>query len=112
MSYQHCGSQLPRNAKPGCAGSALDMSVKVGAPAATSSLRKSRDEFGFALDPWGGGVLFMPSWTYIRVLPFGSVVTANAARSWMIEAFIAGLICVQVAPSSLERQMPRAYDDA
>src|SRR5262245_2616129 len=109
MSYQHCGSQSPRNAKPGCAGSAEDMSAKVGAPVETSLLRKSRDELAFALMPWG---LFMPSWTYIRVLPFGSVVTANAARSWMIEGSIAGLICVHVAPASLERQIPRAYDEA
>src|SRR4029450_11951893 len=105
MSYQHCGSQRPRNANPGSAGSLPDMSVKVGAPVETSSLRNNRDEFGLALWPW---VLFMPSWTYIRVLPFGSVVTANAARFWMIEAFIGALICVQVAPASFERQIPRA----
>ena len=69
MSYQHCGSQMPRNAKPGWAGSALDMSVKTGVPVATSSLRNRRDEF----------VPLLPSCTYIRVLPFGSVVTAIAA---------------------------------
>src|SRR5512132_3407287 len=105
MSYQHCGSQMPRNAKPGCAGSLLDISVNVGVPLATSSLRKRRDEFAFAVIPW---VLLLPSWTYIRVVPFGSDVTAIAARLWMIAGLIDGLICVHVAPASFERQMPRA----
>jgi hypothetical protein len=45
-------------------------------------------------------------------LPFGSVVTAIAARDWMMAALIDGLIWVHVAPALFERQMPRAYEDA
>ena len=109
MSYQHCGSQMPRNANPGSAGFSLDMSVNVGAPVATSSLRNRRDELGLVVWPC---VFEFPSCTYMRVLPFGSVVTSNAARLWIIAALIDGLICIHVAPASLERQIPRAYDDA
>src|SRR6266480_2131699 len=109
MSYQHWGSQRPRNAKPGSAGLSLDMSVKTGAPVATSSLRKSLEEFGLVTAPCG---LLFPSWTYIRVLPFASVVTAIAARDWITAGLIEGLIWVHVAPASFERQMPRAYEDA
>src|SRR4051794_32310155 len=112
MSYQHWGSQRPRNAKPGSAGSALDMSVKSGAPVATSSLRNRRDESGFAFAFRAFGLLLFPSCTYIRVLPSASVVTAIAARDWITLALIEGLIWVQVAPASFERQMPRAYEDA
>src|SRR3954454_16879734 len=112
MSYQHWGSQRPRNAKPGSAGFALDMSVKTGAPVATSSLRNRRDESGFAFAPMAFGLLLFPSCTYIRVLPLASVVTAIAARDWITAAFSDGLIWVHVPPASLERQMPRAYEDA
>src|SRR6476469_751958 len=98
MSYQHCGSQRPRNAQPGFAVLPLVMSVNTGAPVATSSLRKSLDEFWPAF----------PSWTYMRVLPFGSVVTAIAGRDWMTAELIDGLICVHVAPASFDRQTPRA----
>ena len=104
MSYQHCGSQMPRNAKPGWAGSALDMSVKTGVPVATSSLRNRRERVR--------APALLPSCTYIRVLPFGSVVTAIAALLWMTAELIDGLICVHVAPASFERQTPRAYDEA
>src|SRR5262245_34991703 len=48
----------------------------------------------------------------MRVLPFGSVVTAIAGRVWMTAAFSDALICVQVAPASFERHTPRAYDAA
>src|SRR6187397_1916778 len=48
----------------------------------------------------------------MRVLPFGSVVTAIAARDWMTALLIDALICVHVAPASVDRQTPRAYDDA
>src|ERR1700747_997605 len=109
MSYQHCGSQRPRKAYPGSAGFALDISVKAGAPVATSSLRNKRDEFAVVMAPWA---FVFPSCTYIRVLPFGSVVTAIAARDWVMAALIDGLIWVHVAPASFERQMPRAYEDA
>src|SRR5512132_3467217 len=97
-SYQHCGSQIPRQAQPGSATFALDMSVNTGAPVATSSLRKSLDAF------WPP----LPSKTYIRVFPFGSVVTARFGRDWMTAALIDCLICVHVAPPSGERQTPRA----
>src|SRR5919108_1242254 len=112
MSYQHCGSQRPRNANPGFAGLSLDMSVKTGAPVATSSLLKSRDEFGFDFALATVGSLLFPSCTYIRVVPLGNVVTAIAARDWITAGLIDGLICVHVAPASFERQIPRAYDDA
>src|ERR671937_2251739 len=106
MSYQHCGSQRPRNANPGFAGLSLDMSVKTGAPAATSSLRNSRDEFGFAFALAAVGSLLFPSCTYIRVLPLGNVVTAIAARDWITAGVIGGLICVHAAPASLQRPIP------
>src|SRR5438067_6587996 len=112
MSYQHCGSHRPRNAKPGFAGLSLDMSVKTGAPVATSSLRNRRDELGFDFAFATVGSLLFPSCTYIRVLPLASVVTAIAARDWITAALIEGLIWVHVAPASFERQMPRAYEDA
>src|SRR6266511_1595135 len=48
----------------------------------------------------------------MRVLPFVSVVTAIAARDWITAELIDGLICVHVAPASVERQIPRAQDDA
>src|SRR2546423_958423 len=92
MSYQHCGSHRPRNAKPGFAGLSLDISVNTGAPVATSSLRKRRDEFGFDFALSTLGLLLFPSWTYMRVLPFASVVTAIAARDWITAALIEGLI--------------------
>jgi hypothetical protein len=53
-----------------------------------------------------------PSCTYIRVAPPTSSVTAIAGRVWMIAAFSDGLIWVQVAPASFERQTPRAYEAA
>src|SRR5262245_32390582 len=109
MSYQHCGSHRPRNAQPGLARSELDMSVKTGVPVATSSLRKSRDEFALVMAPC---VLLFPSCTYMRVGPVGSFVTAIAARDWMTAGLMDGLICVHVAPASFERQTPRAYDEA
>ena len=89
---------MPLYANPGCVTLGLVRLVNTGAPVATLSLRKSSDGFWPAL----------PSLTYIRVLPFGSRLTAIAARLWMIAALIDGLICVQVAPASLERQTPRA----
>src|ERR687896_292555 len=49
---------------------------------------------------------------YMRVLPLGSRVTSIAGRLWMIAGLIDSLICVQVAPASVERQTPRAYEDA
>ena len=48
----------------------------------------------------------------MRVLPPGSVVTANAGRVWITAALSDGLICVQVAPASIDRQTPRAYEAA
>ena len=48
----------------------------------------------------------------MRVLPFGSLFTEIAGRVWMIAALSDGLICVQVAPASVDRQTPRAYEDA
>jgi hypothetical protein len=39
-------------------------------------------------------------------------VTAIDGLDWMIVAFSDGLICVQVAPASDERQTPRAKEDA
>jgi hypothetical protein len=44
----------------------------------------------------------------MRVLPFGSVVTARFGRVWMTAGFRDVLICVQVAPPSRDRQIPRA----
>ena len=81
----------------------LVRSVKAGAPVATSSLRKSRER---------GRARCCPRATYMRVLPFGSVVTAIAGRVWITAAFSDGLICVHVAPASFERQTPRAYEAA
>ena len=46
----------------------------------------------------------------MRVLPFGSVVTARFGRVWITAALSDGLICVHVAPPSVERQTPRAYE--
>src|SRR5215211_8283756 len=103
-SYQHCAVQRLNHAHPESAVLVLVRSVNTGAPVATSSLRKSRE--------YWPPVLLCPSCTYMRVLPFGSAVTANAARVWMIAGFSDGLICVHVAPPSGERQMPRAYDEA
>ncbi len=54
----------------------------------------------------------LPSYTYMRVAPLGSLVTEIAARVWMHAAFSDGLICSQVAPASIDRQTPRAYEDA
>ena len=48
----------------------------------------------------------------MRVFPLGSAVTAIAGRVWITAGFSDGLICVQVAPPSVERQTPRAYDAA
>ena len=54
-----------------------------------------------------------PRSTYMRVLPFGSSVTANSGRMVCdAPALSDGLIWIQVAPPSLERQMPRAYEPA
>jgi hypothetical protein len=43
----------------------------------------------------------------MRVEPLGRVVTANSARSVLSPALRGVLICVQVAPLSVERQTPR-----
>ena len=48
----------------------------------------------------------------MRVLPFGSVVTAISGRMLASAAFREGLIWVQVAPPSFERQTPREYEPA
>src|ERR1700691_3682645 len=53
-----------------------------------------------------------PSATYMRVLPFGKVVTVISGR---IEEFVESndfLICTHVVPASVERHTPRAYDAA
>ena len=47
----------------------------------------------------------------MRVVP-SSLFTEMAGRVWMIAGLSDGLICVQVAPPSLERQTPRAYEAA
>src|SRR6476659_8384225 len=101
-SYQHCGSQIPNVANPVDDRLGLVRSVNTGAPVETSSLRNNREEFWPAF----------PSKTYIRVLPFGSVVTARLARVWMTAELSDALICVQLAPPSDDRQTPRAYDAA
>ena len=88
--------------QPGEAVLVLVRSVNVGAPVATSSLRNSREY----------GVPTLPSCTYMRVFPFGSVFTAIAGRVWMIAGASDGLICVHVAPASFDRQTPRAYEAA
>jgi hypothetical protein len=77
---------------------ALVKFVKTGVPPATSSLRNS----------WEIGVPVLPSCTYIRVLPLGSAATSKAGRVWNSAGFSDGLICAQVAPASVDRQMPRA----
>src|SRR4029453_13593025 len=79
------------------------MSVKTAAPAA-SSVRQKRARLVPASD-------VLPSPTYIRVLPPGSLLRANSARSALFAGFRAGLICVHVAPLFSERQMPSGKDD-
>jgi hypothetical protein len=46
------------------------------------------------------------------VAPFGSVVTASSGRMLVSAALSEGLICDQVAPASVDRQTPRAYEPA
>ena len=46
-----------------------------------------------------------PSAAYIRVLPFGSFVTAISVRS-VLPPVSGLLICVQVAPAFIDRQTP------
>jgi hypothetical protein len=46
----------------------------------------------------------------MRVVPEPRLVTSIAARDWMTAGLIDGLICAQVAPASIERQIPRAYE--
>jgi hypothetical protein len=77
--------------------------VKTAAPAA-SSVRQKRARLAPASDVF-------PSPTYIRVLPPGSLLSANSARSALLAGFRAGLICVHVAPLSSDRQMPSANED-
>ena len=90
------------HAQPGFAVLVLVRFVQAGAPVATSSLRSSRDR----------GAPCAPSYTYMRVFPLGSVVTPIVGRVVTLPALSDGLICVQVAPPSGERQTPRAYDPA
>ncbi len=101
-SYQHCGSQLLVVPQPGSATFVLVRPMNTGTPVRTLSLRNRREVF----------VPLFPSYTYMRVLPFGSVLTAIVARDWITAGFSEALICVQVAPPSLERQTPRAYEVA
>src|SRR5262245_50522846 len=92
LSYQHCPVQYPML-------SGVVMSVKTAAPEA-SSVRKKRALF-VPESVW------LPTPAYMRVAPFGSVVTANSARSVLRFALIGVTICVQLAPLSVERQIPR-----
>src|SRR4029453_3112521 len=101
-SYQHCPPQRLCVPYPESATLLLDRFTKTGEPVATLSLR-SRRAVGFPLDP---------SCTYIRVAPFGSVVTASSGRMLVSAALSEGLICHQVAPASVDRQTPRAYEPA
>src|SRR5262245_43326532 len=108
-SYQHCppiggieSEHRSHQANPESAGFGLVRFVNVGVPVATSSLRESRAKFWPAF----------PSYRYIRVLPFGSVFTSIDGRVWITAAFSDGLIWVQVAPPSGDRQTPRAYEAA
>src|SRR5262245_8531346 len=100
MSYQHCpvpgapGEHRLWNAQPVSATFELVRLMKVGAPVATSSLRDSREDCW----PW------LPSYTYMRVLPLASVTTSNAWRVGITVVLSGVLIWVQVAPASLERQ--------
>src|SRR5258708_20152951 len=49
---------------------------------------------------------------YRRVLPLGSVFTVSSGRV-VVDALLSdALICAHVAPPSLERQTPRAYEAA
>ena len=70
-------------AKPGSAGLLLDKLRNTGLPVVTSSLRNSR-AVGISVGGVGGGLAKLPaldpSYTYIRVLPSGRVVTANSGR--------------------------------
>src|SRR5262245_10843357 len=79
------------------------MSVNTAAPAA-SSVRQKRARLAPMSD-------VLPSPTYIRVLPPGSLLSANSARSALLAGLSAGLICVHVAPLSSERQTPSANED-
>ena len=70
-SYQHWpGAEVERTPSPGSPVLLLVRSVNTGAPVATSSLRNSLDV----------GAPLAPSSTYMRVFPFGSVVTAIVGR--------------------------------
>jgi hypothetical protein len=88
-----------KNAYPGSAGFGLESSVNTGTPVAASSVREN----------WVSFVPLLPSCTYSRVLPLVSLATAIEGRDWISAAFSDGLICVQVAAASFERQTPRAY---
>src|SRR4029453_16360270 len=86
-SYQHWPpsptvEHRSYQANPESAGLELVRFVNVGAPVATSSLRESWAKFWPAL----------PSYTYMRVLPFGRVVTSIDGRVWITAAFSDGLI--------------------
>src|SRR5262245_61624688 len=48
----------------------------------------------------------------MRVLPLASLTTSNADRVVITVVLNGALICVQVAPASFDRQIPRVYDDA
>ena len=101
LSYQHCPVQKLKVAQRGSA-TLLDVrSLQTGTPEATSSLRKTRLN----------GEPVLPSPRYMRVLPFGSVVTSIHGSVVVIAAFRDGLICVHVTPASVDRQTPLAYDD-
>src|SRR5258706_10762964 len=107
-SYQHWpvpgapGEQRLWNAQPVAATFELVRLMNVGVPVATSSLRDSRENCW----PW------LPSCTYMRVLPLASFTTSNADRVGMTAVLSGALTCVHVAPASFERQTPRAYDEA
>jgi hypothetical protein len=109
LSYQHCPVHRLNDPHLGSVTSAEVRSVHTGEPVATSSLRKTRLN---CTGPFGGGTRapVWPSLTYARVLPFGSVVTAIHGSVVVIAEFNDGLICVHVAPASVERQTPLAYD--
>src|SRR5262245_44429421 len=102
LSYVHWPVHRLLVAKPGSATFRLLRFVKTGAPVATSSLRNSREV----------GVPVAPSCTYMRVLPFGSSVTASSGRMVLTLGSSDGLICSQAPPASVERHTPRAYEPA
>src|SRR5262252_1569048 len=87
-SYQHWpvpgrpGEQRLWNAHPLSATSALVRLMKVGVPVATSSLRDSREDCW----PW------LPSCTYMRVLPLASLTTSNSDLVGMTAVLSGALI--------------------